>query len=71
MPAPPFLYGVSAFGTQLRYYKRDAHGFVGPPCRSWDVSQKCWDTDVLEKQGEKKFKHMAKEIRSVKSPAGV
>lgn len=68
----PVLHAVSAFGTKLCFYKmhRDQPiqpSFIPNPESVRDLKgtapQKWWDCNVLQKEGEKRFKSMVEEIK--------
>ncbi|KAH9032635.1 hypothetical protein EDB84DRAFT_132925 [Lactarius hengduanensis] len=64
----PVLHAVSAFGTRLRFYKMHHNQSIEPlipahPERVTETaSRNCWDSDILEKEGEKRIKSVVKEI---------
>jgi len=69
----PVLYGVSAFGTKMAFYKIDRRtGFLEPlrggfpqeesifvPPQHW------WDSDVLEVPGGHQFKNVVDEVKNM------
>ncbi|KAH9023585.1 hypothetical protein EDB83DRAFT_2508217 [Lactarius deliciosus] len=65
----PVLHAVSAFGTRLCFYKMHHNQPIEPlipahPERVTDTaSRNCWDSDILEKEGEKRIKSVGKEIK--------
>ncbi|KAH9170962.1 hypothetical protein EDB89DRAFT_1852952 [Lactarius sanguifluus] len=65
----PVLHAVSAFGTKLRFYKMHHNQLIEPlipahPDHVTDTaSQNCWNSDILEKEGEKRIKSVVKEIK--------
>lgn len=63
----PILHGVSAFGTGLRFYQvhhdKPSHILSHPNCAVGRVPAEYWDCDLLEKEGEEKFRTMVKEIK--------
>ncbi|KAH8993449.1 hypothetical protein EDB92DRAFT_406064 [Lactarius akahatsu] len=68
----PVLHTVSAFGTGLCFYKMhhdqpierlDSPIPSHPKGATGTVPQECWATDILEKEGEERFKSVVEEIK--------
>lgn len=66
----PELHAVCAFGTRLCFCKLDLNQSMQPsfmdahPEGTTDLApQKYWDCDILEEEGEKRFKTMVEEIK--------
>ncbi|KAH9023583.1 hypothetical protein EDB83DRAFT_1989775 [Lactarius deliciosus] len=66
------VHAVSAFGTGLCFYKmyhnqpieRTDSPIPAPPKRATGtVPQECWAFDILEKEGEEKFKSVVEEVK--------
>ncbi|KAF8269254.1 hypothetical protein EI94DRAFT_1725634 [Lactarius quietus] len=66
----PVLHVVSAFGTRLCFCKAHSNRPIQPTFNLADAKgvtdlapQEYWDCDILEKDGEKRFKAMVREIK--------
>lgn len=67
----PVLHAVSAFGTGLCFYKMHHNQPIerldspipAHPKRA-AVPQECWAIDILEKEGEERFKSVVEEIKA-------
>jgi len=69
----PVLHGVSAFGTRLCFYKMEHNQPIHPPFIrdpesltlrvTGTAPRKRWDCDILNENGEKRFKSMVEEIK--------
>ena len=64
----PTLHVLSAFGTKICYYKSckgNPSILADPRLQTEKVPRECWDTDILEEDGVKRFKGVTSEIKSM------